>query len=110
MDGVRNPVGKVNANGSVTLYAVTSAVGGLTDYGADPNKLGTITDNPAATTLPNGERFSRLRIAATGDVYRGVSFTPGSKTGCSVSQSVPKSVLCRHRSPERLPPGSTAIR
>lgn len=23
---------------SVTLYAVTSAVGGLTDYGADPNK------------------------------------------------------------------------
>ena len=32
----------------------------------------------AATTLPSGEAFTTLRTADAGDVYRGVSFTPGS--------------------------------
>jgi hypothetical protein len=78
VDGVRNPTGKVNSDGTVTLYGVTSAVGGLSDPGADPNKVVTITDNLAATTAPAGESFSTLRTASAGDVYRGVAFTPGS--------------------------------
>jgi hypothetical protein len=78
VDGVRNLVGKTNADGTVTLYAVTSAVGGVSDYGADPNKLVSITDTTAATTLPAGEQFSTLRTADAGDIYRGVAFTPGS--------------------------------
>ena len=74
VDGVRNPTGKVNTNGTVTLYGVTSAIGGVSDPGANPNKLVTITDNLAATSLPSGENFSTLRSAAAGDVYRGVAF------------------------------------
>jgi hypothetical protein len=77
VDGVRNPAGKVNTDGTVSLYAVTSAIGGVSDYGADPNKLVTITDNLAATSLPADETFTTMRAAAAGDVYRGVSFTPG---------------------------------
>jgi hypothetical protein len=78
VDGVRNPTGKVNKDGTVTLYGVTSAIGGVTDYGANPNKLVTVTDQVDATTQPSGESFTTLRTAAAGDVYRGVSFTPGS--------------------------------
>lgn len=76
VDGVRNPTGTVGSDGTVTLYAVTSAVGGVFDPGADPNKLVTITDNLAATSLPASESFTTLRSAAAGDVYRGVSLTP----------------------------------
>jgi hypothetical protein len=78
VDGVRNPTGTVNADGSVTLYAVTSALGGVTDPGADPNKLVTITDQSDATTPAPGEAFTTLAAASAGDVYRGVSLTPGS--------------------------------
>lgn len=77
-DGVRNLTGKVNSDGTVTLYAVTTAIGGVSDYGADPNKLVTITDARAATTLPAGEQFTTPRTAAAGDVFRGVAFAPGS--------------------------------
>jgi len=76
--GVRNLTGKVNADGTVTLYAVTSAVGGVSDYGADPNKLVSITDATEANTLPTGEHFTTLRTADAGDIFRGVAFTPGS--------------------------------
>ncbi|HEY3713858.1 MAG TPA: hypothetical protein VGL39_04960 [Jatrophihabitantaceae bacterium] len=78
VDGVHNLTGTVNANGTVTLYGVTSTIGGLTDPGADPNKLVTITDNPTASTPPAGPTFTTLRTATAGDVYRGVSLTPGS--------------------------------
>jgi hypothetical protein len=77
VDGVRNLTGKVNADGTVTLYAVTSSIGGVSDYGADPNKLVTITDTQAATTLPAGEQFTTLRTAPAGDVFRGLAFAPG---------------------------------
>ena len=48
-DGLRNLTGRVNRDGSVTLYAVTSTVSGSGDQGADPNQLVSITDRPAAT-------------------------------------------------------------
>lgn len=78
VDGIRNFTGKVNADGSVSLYGVTTSIGGVSDYGANANKLVAVTDTLAATTAPAGATFHTLRTAAAGDVYRGVSFTPGS--------------------------------
>ncbi|MGN6722953.1 MAG: hypothetical protein ACTHJM_10100 [Marmoricola sp.] len=77
VDGIRQLTGKVNADGSVTLFGVTSAVGGVTDPGANPNKLVSITDQPGATTT-QGQSFTTLATAGAGDVYRGVAFAPGS--------------------------------
>lgn len=75
-DGLRNVTGRVNRDGSVTIYAITSTVSGSGDQGADPNKLVTITDKLAAATLPAGEGFKTLRTAKSGEVLRGVSFAP----------------------------------
>ncbi|MFD0634967.1 hypothetical protein ACFQ9X_28970 [Catenulispora yoronensis] len=52
VDGIRNFTGKVNGDGSVTLYGVTTSVGGVSDYGANPNKLVEVSDDVAATVLP----------------------------------------------------------
>ena len=49
---------------------------GSGDQGADPNKLVSITDNLASTTLPGNENFSTVMPATYGQVIRGVSFTP----------------------------------
>jgi hypothetical protein len=76
-DGLRNLTGRVNRNGSVTIWAITSTVSGNGDQGADPNELVSITDNPAATAPAPGESFSVIRSAGFGEVLRGVSFTPG---------------------------------
>jgi hypothetical protein len=78
-DGLRNITGRVNRDGTVTIYGITSTVSGGGDQGADPNKLVAITDNPAATTLP-GERFAIIRSAGFGQVLRGVTFTPRTDT------------------------------
>jgi hypothetical protein len=51
-------------------------VSGNGDQGADPNKLVTITDKLAATSLPAGEKFTTIRTAGFAEVLRGVSFTP----------------------------------
>jgi hypothetical protein len=77
-DGLRNLTGRVNSDGTVTIWAVTSTVSGGGDQGADPNKLVTITDDPAAATLPGSESFSTTRAAGAGEALRGVSFAPGS--------------------------------
>jgi hypothetical protein len=79
--GLRNITGKVNDDGTVTIWAITSTVSGNGDQGADPNRLVKITDTLGATTLPAGESFTTVRQAAFGEVLRGVSFTPG--TGAS---------------------------
>ncbi|MGC1829243.1 MAG: hypothetical protein WA663_02415 [Candidatus Acidiferrales bacterium] len=77
-DGLRNLTGSVSSDGSTaTIYAITSTVSGNGDQGADPNKLVTITDNVAATSLPAGESFTTLDAAGNLEVLRGVSFTPG---------------------------------
>jgi hypothetical protein len=77
-DGLRNITGRVNPNGTVTIYAITSTVSGNGDQGADPNKLVAITDRLDAGTLPAGESFATLRAAGSGEVLRGVSLTPAS--------------------------------
>jgi hypothetical protein len=76
-DGLRNLTGRVNRDGTVTIWAITSTVSGNGDQGADPNKLVKITDNLAAISLPSGESFATVRTARFGEVLRGVSFTPG---------------------------------
>ena len=75
-DGLRNITGRVNRDGTATIWAITSTVSGNGDQGADPNKLVVITDNLAATTLPAGESFTTARTARFGETLRGVSFTP----------------------------------
>jgi len=76
-DGLRNITGRVNPNGTVTIYAITSTVSGGGDQGADPNKLVAITDPVSATSAPSGESFQTVQSARSGQVLRGVSFTPG---------------------------------
>jgi hypothetical protein len=76
-DGLRNIMGRVNRDGTATIWAITSTVSGNTDTGADPNQLVMITDNLAATSLSAGERFTAIQTARFGEVLRGVSFTPG---------------------------------
>jgi len=78
-DGLRNLTGKVNSNGTVTLYAVTSTEGSvLGDAGADPNQIVAITDTLADSNASqaSGENFTVLDTAALGQVYRGVAIAP----------------------------------
>jgi hypothetical protein len=75
-DGLRNLTGRVNRDGTVTIWAVTSTVSSSGDPGADPNQLVVITDRLKATT-PGDERFRTLRTARNQEVLRGISFTPG---------------------------------
>ncbi|MFZ0766939.1 hypothetical protein [Bradyrhizobium sp.] len=90
-DGLRNLTGRVNRDGTVSIWAITSTVSGGGDQGADPNRLVTITDKVAATTLPANETFSTVRTAKSGEVLRGISFTPG--TGLNPGQEI-SSLLC----------------
>ena len=77
-DGLRNIAGRVNSDGTVTIWAVTSTISANGDQGADPNLLVTITDTLAFTTpaQASGEQFSLVRAANFGEVLRGVSLTP----------------------------------
>lgn len=75
-DGLRNITGQVNSNGTVTIYGITSTVSDAGDEGADPNELVSITDTLSDLSLPDDESFSLLRLAAYGQVLRGVSFAP----------------------------------
>ncbi len=77
-DGLRQLAGQV-FGGLVTIWATTSTVSGAGDPGADPNQLVVIIDSlknvdPASATK---EKFFTLRTARSGEVLRGVSFTPG---------------------------------
>ena len=80
-DGLRNITGRVNRNGTATIWAESSTVSGGGDQGADPNKLYMIADKLDATTLPANESFTAIDSAGFGQVFRGVSFTPGTHTG-----------------------------
>jgi hypothetical protein len=78
-DGLRNITGKVNPNGTVTIWGVTSTVSGGGDQGADPNQLVAVTDKLSAATLPSSERFFTVVAPRDDQVVRGVSFTPGTR-------------------------------
>lgn len=74
--GLRNITGRLNRDGSATIFAVTSTVGTSVEPGADPNQVVAITDKVAATKLPADEAFDVVVPPAFGAVYRGVSFAP----------------------------------
>ena len=79
-DGLRNITGRVNPNGTATIWAVTSTVSGGGDQGADPNKLVAITDHRWRGRRGRpGRAFRTVRAARFGEVLRGVSFTPGTR-------------------------------
>jgi hypothetical protein len=75
-DGLRNLIGQINDDGTVTLWAVTSTVSGSGDQGADPNMVVSITDLLAATSLPFGESFTTFEGPQFGVIYRGVAVVP----------------------------------
>jgi hypothetical protein len=77
--GCRNIAGRVNHDGTVTIWAITSTVSANGDNGADPNKLVKVTDVISATTPPSGGwlgTFQTVRSARAGEVFRGVAFAP----------------------------------
>ncbi len=80
--GLRHLAGKVNGDGTVTIWATTATLSANPDAGADPNMLVSINDtlaNTSAATAAN-EKFTILRTANAGEVYRGISFAPSSTT------------------------------
>ena len=75
--GLRNLSGKVNEDGTVTLWATTSTSSASGDNGADPNKVVQIVDKLSATTLTGSvttESFKTLAGPTYGTVYRGVAY------------------------------------
>jgi hypothetical protein len=72
-DGLRNLTGRVNADGSVTIFATTATVSDeLThDLGADPNQLVSITIG--ANSTPTNTTFTVLQTAAYGERLGGVA-------------------------------------
>lgn len=91
-DGLRNVAGRINRDGSATIWAITSTVSGAIDTRADPNRLATVTDPPAA---PNpGAGFSTVRTAVAKEWTTKAAdapdppevaprrSTPGGVTGC----------------------------
>jgi hypothetical protein len=77
--GLRNLAGRLNGDGTVTLWAVTSTTdtnAAHTDVGADPNEVVEITDVVAATSATQvaNESFSVVASPVYGKVYRGVAF------------------------------------
>ena len=77
-DGLRNITGRVNDDGTVTIWAITSTVSGSGDQGADPNRLVSVTDTLSNTTASAAahEKFKTLRTAGFAEVLRGVAFGP----------------------------------
>jgi hypothetical protein len=84
-DGLRHIIGRVNTDGTASIWATTSTVSASGDQGADPNQLVYITDNVAAATLPANESFTLLKTAGYGEVLRGVSWAPGNAAGVPAS-------------------------
>ncbi|KVG64436.1 hypothetical protein WS80_19260 [Burkholderia pseudomultivorans] len=84
-DGLRNLTGRVEPDGTVTIWAITSTVSGNGDVGADPNRLVAVRDVLRNTSAPAAahERFAVLRTAKFAEVLRGIEFAPGTDTGRS---------------------------
>jgi hypothetical protein len=72
--GLRHLSGRVNADGTVTLWAVTATSSASGDNGADPNEIVDITDTLSSTSLPGSEQFSVLDGPQYGVRYGGVAY------------------------------------
>jgi uncharacterized protein (TIGR03437 family) len=108
-DGLRNLTGRVNSDGTVTVWALTSTVSANGDQGADPNKLVSITDVLANTdpAVAAKEPFTTLRTAVPGEVLRGISLTP--TAGKTAMPSVPSITSAATQSITAIAPGSLAF-
>jgi uncharacterized protein (TIGR03437 family) len=108
-DGLRNLTGRVNGDGTVTLWAVTSTVSANGDTGADPNKLVSIVDVLANTTAAGAasEQFTTIRSAGYGELLRGVSFTPAA--GTATPANVPSILSAASAGVGSVAPGSLAF-
>ncbi len=108
-DGLRNITGKVNANGTVTIWGVTSTVSTNGDPGADPNMLVSITDTLANTTAAGAasEKFTILMTAPAGQVFRGISFAP--TAGATPMKDSPSIVSAATWSTATIAPGELAV-
>lgn len=78
-DGLRNITGAVGPDGYAGIWGITSTISGNGDQGADPNRLMVVFDSLSNTdpAVAAKESFITLRQAESGEVLRGVSFTPG---------------------------------
>ena len=79
--GLRDITGRVNADGTVTLWGVTSTRSASTDNGADPNEIVEINDSLSALTLPGTESFSVFDGPQYGVRYGGVALAPVPEPG-----------------------------
>jgi uncharacterized protein (TIGR03437 family) len=106
--GLRNITGKVNSDGTVTIYGITSTTSSNGDAGADPNKLVAVTDDLANTdpAVAAKEQFTTLKTAAAGEVLRGVAFTPA--TGSTPMADVPTVLSAASSSVVGIARGSAA--
>jgi hypothetical protein len=79
-DGLRNITGRVDRDGTVFIWGITSTISGNGDTGADPNRLVVAIDQlkNADPAKAAHERFVTLRTARFAEALRGVSFTPES--------------------------------
>lgn len=104
-DGLRNLIGKVNGDGTATIWAVTSTVSANGDQGADPNQLVSITDVLASTSAATAanEQFTTVRTANAGEVLRGVSFAP--TAGTTPASNVPSILSAATWSTATIAPG-----
>lgn len=107
-DGLRNVAGKINGDGTVTIFAVTSTVSTNGDLGADPNMVVAITDTIAATTLASGESFKTIAAPVAGTVYRGVCLTPTAGGITPAMANVPLILSAASVSATAIAPGSLA--
>jgi len=108
-DGLRNITGKVNGDGTVTIWAVTSTVSANGDPGADPNMLVSITDTLANTTAASAasEKFTVLMTATAGEVFRGIAFAP--TAGSTPMSNAPSIVSAASWSTPTIAPGELAV-
>ena len=99
----------MNSDGTVTIWAVTSTVSANGDTGADPNMLVSISDTLANTTATGAasEKFTVLRTANAGEVFRGVSFTP--TAGTTPMSDAPSIVSAATWSNATIAPGELAV-
>ena len=107
-DGLRNIAGKVNSDGTVTIWAVTSTISANGDQGADPNQLVMITDVLANTdpAVAAKQQFSIVRTANAGELFRGVSLTP--TAGQAPMANVPLILSAANPGAVAIAPGSLA--
>ncbi|MDP9054504.1 MAG: hypothetical protein M3N93_09425 [Acidobacteriota bacterium] len=108
-DGIRNIAGRVNADGTVTLWGITSTISSNGDQGADPNKLVSITDVVASSDpkVAAGEQFTTLRTANAGEILRGVALAP--TAGATPAVNVPLILSASNPSAVAIAPSSLAV-